>query len=148
MKMRTEPVDYDLPMHVAQERLMKAIRDGREGYVTDDLARLNSGTIPADKVEGLFTPDEITVAVARRRKKLIEELRDLDRLVPNARRSSIVSGDKKVATTADAETGSWADLADYDAREMGGDGRTKGVQRNTRFERSLQALRDAAELLK
>ena len=66
MKMRTEPVDYDLPMHVAQERLMKAIRDGREGFVADDLARLNSGTIAADKIEALFEPDEIRAAEAGR----------------------------------------------------------------------------------
>jgi hypothetical protein len=133
LKMRAEPVTYDMPMHVAQERLMKAIRDGREGYVAEDLARLNSGKIAADKIEALFTPDEIKGAV--------------DKLVPDATAEVIVSGDRKIVVAAD-ETASWADLDDYDAREMGGDSRTKSTQRSTRFERSLAALRDAADLLK
>jgi hypothetical protein len=143
--MRAETVDLDLPRHVAQERLMKAVREGREGFVAGDLARLDSGTIPLTKIEALFEPAEIKVAIARRRKRLIEELKDLDRLVPNARRESFVSGDRTVVTTATAETADWSDLADYDARQMGGDERTKATHRSTdRVRKSIDAMKAAA----
>jgi hypothetical protein len=146
--MRAETVDLDLPRHVAQERLMKAVQFGREGFVAGDLARLDSGTIPLAKIEALFEPAEIKAAIARRRKKLIEELKDLDRLVPNARRESFVSGDKTVVTTAAAETGDWDDLGELNAREMGGDERTKAAQRSTeRVRKSIDGMKAAADAL-
>jgi hypothetical protein len=100
-----------------------------------------------DVVHTLFSPKEIEAAVAQRKKALADEVRALDRLVPRAKKEMLVSGDRKVVDDAD-ETGSWSDLGDFDAREIGGDGTTQRSQKKVRFERSLAALQAAADLLR
>ena len=111
------------------------------------MPELRTLKIAADKIEALFTPDEIGAAVARRRKKLLEELKDLDRLVPSAKCEMLISGDRKVVGDA-AEVGDWEALGDPAAREMGGNSATREAQRSAQFRRSLQALRDAADILR
>ena len=137
---------------IIAERLQKALAEAREGFHARMLAALDAGTIAEDTVLSLCTAEEIREMVASRRQKLREEIDRLDamarRLVPNARSQAFVSGDKKVVDTAAADTGDWADLADYDARQMGGDATTRRSQEKLKFTRSLQALRDAAALLK
>jgi hypothetical protein len=140
-------INLPLSRSVVAERLQKAVMAGREGYTPNHLAALDAGTLSVEVVQALFTPAEIQNAVERRKKALAQEVATLDRLVPRAEAEMLVSRDRKVVDDAD-ETGDWHALADYDAREMGGDGTTRRSQEKLNFERSLQALRDAADLLK
>jgi hypothetical protein len=140
-------ISLPLSRSAVAERLQKAVAAGREGYTPNHLAALDAGTLSVEVVQALFTPAEIQSAVDRRKKALSEEVATLDRLVPRAKREMLISGDRKVVDDAD-ERGDWAELADYDARQMGGDGTTRRSQEKVKFERSLARLRAAADLLK
>jgi hypothetical protein len=62
-------------------RITRAMSDGRDDIVAQDLSRLDSGALAEDKLFALFTPGELRQALKRRIGALATERDAIERLM-------------------------------------------------------------------